>query len=213
MRADCGIGRLAPGTQVWAARRPIYIDQTVMACCNAAYDAAAFHGAREVRLEHLLYALTRVDAAREILEQHGLRTSPAAARRGRGRSSKRCQALEERRAAPWNSRTVLRRAAGRAGQDGVPASVQDLLRVLLGYGRTRRQRRCCCGRQTIRQQLERWGGEPRAGAAEWLAAAATPWPRCSLRPCRSWSVGSIPWKLPCAPWLRTSRLTARRCWS
>ena len=53
---------------------PIPVDQTVLACCNAAYDAALFHGARDVRVEHLLYALTRVDAARDILEQHGVRT-------------------------------------------------------------------------------------------------------------------------------------------
>ena len=68
---------------------PIPVDQTVLACCNAAYDAALFHGARDVRVEHLLYALTRVDAARDILEQHGLRTQQlrrdaAGGHRGRG---------------------------------------------------------------------------------------------------------------------------------
>ena len=54
---------------------PIPVDATVLACCNAAYDAAVFHGTRDVRVEHLLYALTRVDAARDVLEQHGVRTA------------------------------------------------------------------------------------------------------------------------------------------
>jgi hypothetical protein len=52
---------------------PISVDQTALACCNGAYDAAVFFGTREVRPEHLLYALTRVDGAREALEQHGHR--------------------------------------------------------------------------------------------------------------------------------------------
>ena len=32
---------------------PIPVDATVLSCCNGAYDAALFHGAREVRPEHL----------------------------------------------------------------------------------------------------------------------------------------------------------------
>ena len=138
---------------------PIYIDQTVMACCNAAYDAAAFHGAREVRLEHLLYALTRVDAAREILEQHGLRTSQLR----RDAAAAIVEAMPGPGGAPRSSvelETVLRRAAGRAGQDSVPASVQDLLRVLLGYGRDSPSTALLLRSANDPQQLERWGGEP-----------------------------------------------------
>jgi hypothetical protein len=32
----------------------------VEACCNSAYDAAQFHGAAEVQVEHLLHAMTRI---------------------------------------------------------------------------------------------------------------------------------------------------------
>ena len=45
---------------------PIWVDDTVMACCNHAYDVAVAHRSAEVRLEHLLHALTRIDAASEV---------------------------------------------------------------------------------------------------------------------------------------------------
>ena len=115
---------------------PILVDQTVLASSNAAYDAAVFHGARDVRPEHLLYALTRVDAAREILEQHGLRAQQL--RRDAG------MAIADEAPAAGGSKTprsstefetVLSRAAGRTGHDSVPASVHDVLRALLSYGR------------------------------------------------------------------------------
>jgi len=56
-----------------AAQEPIQVDDHVEACCNSAYDAAQFHGAAEVRLEHLLYAMTRVRAAAELMEQLSIR--------------------------------------------------------------------------------------------------------------------------------------------
>ena len=56
-----------------AAQEPIPVDDHVEACCNSAYDAAQFHGAAEVRLEHLLYAMTRIRAAAELMEQLGIR--------------------------------------------------------------------------------------------------------------------------------------------
>ena len=42
------------------SREPIAVDQATLDCCNAAFDLARAHGAREVRLEHLLHALARV---------------------------------------------------------------------------------------------------------------------------------------------------------
>jgi hypothetical protein len=41
----------------------IAVDDTLLATCNHAYEAAVFNGSREVRLEHLVYALARVGAA------------------------------------------------------------------------------------------------------------------------------------------------------
>ena len=158
---------------------PIPVDQTLLACCNAAYDAALFHGARDVRLEHLLYALTRIDAARDVLEQHGVRAhqlrrdaaaaiagdAPAAGSGGRApRSSTEFE-------------NVLRRAAGRAGQDHVPASVHDLMRALLSYGREAPATTLFLRSANDPQQLERWGAEPPAaqhGVSLHAAAALQP---------------------------------------
>jgi hypothetical protein len=157
---------------------PIPVDATVLACCNAAYDAAVFHGTRDVRVEHLLYALTRVDAARDVLEQHGVRT--AQLRRDAagaiadevpvggtgGRTPKASAEFEN----------VLRRAAGRAGQDSVPASVHDLMRAILSYGREAPASALFLRAASDPQQLERWAAAQPAhlggGAVALLQPAA-----------------------------------------
>ena len=46
-----------------ATRKAILVDDTLLATCNHAYEAALFYGSREVRLDHLIYALTRVGGA------------------------------------------------------------------------------------------------------------------------------------------------------
>jgi hypothetical protein len=140
---------------------PIPVDHTLVACCNAAYDAALFHGTRDVRLEHLLYALTRVEAAREVLEQHGVRTqqlrretaaavAAEAPTTGAGNRNPRASAELEH---------LLRRAAGRAGEDSVPASVHDILRVALSYGREAPATALLPRSASDPQQLGRWAAE------------------------------------------------------
>ncbi len=72
-----GNGRRERSNQGSASRTaPIWVDDTVLDCCNYAFDVALAHRSAEVRLEHLLYALTRIDAAAEILESRGLRVVP-----------------------------------------------------------------------------------------------------------------------------------------
>lgn len=140
---------------------PIPVDATVMAVCNAAYDAAAFHGARDVGLPHLVYALTRIEAAREVLEMHGVRTTElrrdaaaaiaeAVPATGPGKVPRSSPELEQ----------TLRRAAGRAGQDSVPASVHDVLRVLLVYDREALASELLLRSANDPEQLERWAAEP-----------------------------------------------------
>jgi len=141
---------------------PIPVDPTVLACCNGAYDAALFHGAREVRPEHLLYALTRVEAARDVLEQHGVRTSVL-----RRETS---AMLNAEQAAGWDGRgsptasadleELLRRAAQRAGQDGVPASVHDVLRAAVTSARDGGAAAVLLHAASDPQALERWASEP-----------------------------------------------------
>src|SRR5262245_56159461 len=46
------------GRGATADSHPIAVDELVLACCNRAYDVAHFHGSADVRLDHLLHALT-----------------------------------------------------------------------------------------------------------------------------------------------------------
>src|SRR5262245_40551695 len=54
---------------------PISVDATVLGCANQAYEMAAAHRAGEVRIEHLLNAMTRIDAAAAALETRGVRVA------------------------------------------------------------------------------------------------------------------------------------------
>jgi hypothetical protein len=142
---------------------PIAVDQTVLACCNGAYDAAVFFGTREVRPEHLLYALTRVDGAREALEQHGIHTQQL-----RRETAAMMSTLEPPGGA-WDGRGVpsaspeledlLRRAASRAGQDGAATTVHDLLRAVLNAGRETGLASIILHAAADPQGLERWAME------------------------------------------------------
>lgn len=113
---------------------PISVDEVVLACCNHAFDVASAHRSEEVRLEHLLHALTRIEAAAEVLHARGIRV--AALRRESatiiageipvsaappGTPPRRSNELAE----------VLRLAAGEAARRNAPASVADILDVLL----------------------------------------------------------------------------------
>jgi ATP-dependent Clp protease ATP-binding subunit ClpA len=141
---------------------PIAVDASVLACCNGAYDAAVFHGAREVRPEHLLYALTRVEPARDVLEQHGVRTQVL--------KREAAALLNSEPTAGWDSRgsptasaefeDLLRRAAQRAGQDGVPASVHDVLRAAVTSAREGGVASVLLHAASDPQALERWASEP-----------------------------------------------------
>lgn len=127
-----------PRATASAARTaPIWVDETLLDCCNHAYDVASAHRAAEVRLEHLIYALTRGDAAAEALEARGVRT--ASLRReaatviateipavhGSGKTNpRRAEAVEE----------VLRLAAAHAYRRQAPAGVADVAYVLLDSG-------------------------------------------------------------------------------
>ena len=116
---------------------PIWVDDIVLDCCNHAYDVASAHRAPEVRLEHLIYALTRLDEAIEALEQRGVRVAslrreaatvvateiPVAG--GNSKTApRRAEAMEE----------LLRLAAAHAYRRQAPAGVADLIHVLLDGG-------------------------------------------------------------------------------
>ena len=101
----------------------IAVDELVLACCNRAYDVAHFHGSADVRLDHLLHAVTHVPAAAQVLTELGIRadtlrreTAVAIAAdtpAGPGRS---CQ---------WPTR--LRRLDGRAAPRRRPGAARHVL--------------------------------------------------------------------------------------
>ncbi len=127
----------SPSPRPPAARSgPIWVDESVLTCANHAYDVALAYRSPEVRLEHLLLAMTRVEAAAQALEARGvrvvsLRRDSAVAIAGEppsggaeGASPRRSPELED----------VLRLASSRASHHGHAASIDDVVQVLTDIG-------------------------------------------------------------------------------
>lgn len=138
---------------------PIWVDDYVMACCNHAYDLALAHRAPEVRLEHLINALTLHEHAAQVLEARGL--SVASLRRESGAAiandipattssglPKRSEGMEE----------ALRLAADHAYPRRTPVTVDDILHVLFDM------KRDLPGLQLLYRNANVWSGNGRNGA-------------------------------------------------
>ena len=113
---------------------PIWVDDTLLACCNHAFDVALAHRSAEVRLEHLVYALTRIETAAEALEARGIRVPVLRRESATVIASEIPVGLPPGKAAPRRSddlEEVLRLAAGNAYRRNAPASVADVLHVIL----------------------------------------------------------------------------------
>ncbi|MEZ5899860.1 MAG: Clp protease [Hyphomicrobiaceae bacterium] len=112
---------------------PIWVDDTVLACSNHAFDIALAHRAGEVRLEHLLNALTRIEAAAEALEARGVRVAALRRESATIIASEIPVGLPNGKGTPRRSdelAEVLRLAAANAARRNAPASIEDLLFVL-----------------------------------------------------------------------------------
>ncbi|MEZ5853701.1 MAG: hypothetical protein R3D67_02750 [Hyphomicrobiaceae bacterium] len=128
----------ARSTSSGSQNDPLWVDEVVLACCNYAFDVAKANGAAEVELEHLVNALTRVDAAARQLEARGvhegqLRRESATLIASEVPAANAGDALAPRRSAELED--VLRRAGDIAYRRGTAAGVDDVLWVLLHYGR------------------------------------------------------------------------------
>lgn len=136
--ADAPHSSRSPPADAPPRTTPIWVDDTLLNCCNHAYDVASAHRAVDVRLEHVIYALTRNEAAAEILESHALSVTNL-------RREAATVVATEIPAAPGHTRTqprrteaveeALRLAAAHAARRQAPAGVPDLLHVLLDSGR------------------------------------------------------------------------------
>ncbi|MFV0294531.1 MAG: hypothetical protein ACK5JT_00220 [Hyphomicrobiaceae bacterium] len=120
------------------ANDPVWVDEVILGCCNYAFDVAQANGAAEVDLEHLVNALTRVDGAARQLEARGvhegqLRRESATLIASEMPASNAGEALSPRRSADFEE--VLRSASELGSRRGGVAGVDEVLWVLLHYGR------------------------------------------------------------------------------
>lgn len=137
-----GAGEVAPGgnATLWGSSdATLWVDETVLACCNNAFDLALAYGAGEVRLAHLLHALTRVDAAVRILEQRGISAPRLRQESATLIVNESPVPLTGERNPPRRSielEDTLRRAVDAARRRGSAAGVEEVLFALLMGSRT-----------------------------------------------------------------------------
>ena len=145
----------------------IAVDELVLACCNRAYDVAQFHGSADVRLDHLLHALTHVPAATQVLTELGIRADILRRETAVAIAADTPAGPADRVNGPRASAALtdaLRRAADPALARHLPASVHDLLRALLGGGPGSPAAHLLMRAAVDPQRLERWRDEPRREA-------------------------------------------------
>jgi hypothetical protein len=173
-----GIDDASPNGGAWShptrgAPEPIHVDEQVEACCNSAYDAAQFHGAAEVRLDHLLHAMTRVKASAELMEQLSIRTGQVRQETAVAIASVAPSHAEGGPRTSMEMEEILRRAAAFAGERKAPATVADLLRAVLGLGRKAPTTVLLMRAATDPASVERWRDEPRRDASQGLSVDAS----------------------------------------
>lgn len=115
---------------------PVLVDDTVLACFNQAYDIAAAHRAGEVRVEHLLNAMTRLDSSAAALETHGIRVvalkrETATIIAGDIPAMPGSSPVSPRRSDDLVE--VLKFATTLAARRNTPVSIDDLLQVLFDH--------------------------------------------------------------------------------
>lgn len=140
----------------------ITVDETLLATCNHAYEAAVFHGSREVRLEHLIYALARVGAAAQILDELGIRPETLRREAALAIASEIPSASAETRTDPVSDDDLvatLRRASDRAAERGTLAGVVDLLRAIVVASRDNATVALLTRASSDPSKLERWREE------------------------------------------------------
>lgn len=193
--AGTGDAKSAPNGPRGAYRNgPIWVDDTVLACSNHAFDVALAHRAGEVRLEHLLHALTRIDAAAEAFEARGVRVAALRRESATIIASEIPVGLPNGKGAPRRSEEfaeVLRLAAVNAVRRNAPAGIEDLLYVLCDQ-RSDLPGLGLLSRHTVRatrepaEPLTRYVAEPRYSAPERTVRVPVEPVRYNPEPARSY---------------------------
>ncbi|MBR2537178.1 MAG: Clp protease [Hyphomicrobium sp.] len=143
------------GQRLTARTGPIWVDDTVLSCANYAFDVALAHRSGDVRIEHFLHAMTRIDVAAEALEMRGVRVAALRRESATIIASEIPVGLTNGKTAPRRSdelADVLRVAANFAGRRNAPATIDDVLNVLFDQ-RTDVQGMALLARHTMRAQV------------------------------------------------------------
>lgn len=116
----------------------IWVDRTVLRCCNQAYEIAIAHRASEVRLEHLVHAMTIVPAAVQVLQSAGI--SDITLRRESGiiisqDSPGNAAGTQQMPQTSAELQDVLRNAATNAYRHRSPVTIDDILETLFDMKR------------------------------------------------------------------------------
>ncbi|HPG88487.1 MAG TPA: Clp protease N-terminal domain-containing protein, partial [Hyphomicrobium sp.] len=109
---------------------PMWVDDTVLSCANYAFDVALAHRSGDVRLEHFLHAMTRIDVAAEALEARGVRVAALRRESATIIASEIPVGLTNGNGVPRRSEEladVLRFAATNADRRSAPATIEDVL--------------------------------------------------------------------------------------
>lgn len=132
------LASVGAATMASARDTTLWIDEPLLACCNNAFDLALAHGAADVRLEHLLHALSRVDAVVRLLERHGVSVSRLRRESAAMIVGEAPVALISDRGPPRRSiefEDALHRAVDIAQHRGAVAGVEDALIAILASTR------------------------------------------------------------------------------
>lgn len=116
----------------------LYVEDAVLACCNHAYDLALAYRAPEVRLEHLINAMTRTDAAVAVMAAQGIDITSLRHDTATLIAAEAPMNYAAQRPTPRRSQDLadaLHTAATAAEMRRGPISVNDLLQTLLGMKR------------------------------------------------------------------------------
>lgn len=111
----------------------LMVDEVVLACCNHAFDLALAHRAREVRVEHLLNAMARTDAAMAVMAGYGIDIAGLRQDTAHVIASDATAVPGSERLSPRRSQEladILNHAAGSAARRSASATIADVLHAL-----------------------------------------------------------------------------------
>ncbi len=152
--------QLQPSSAESDLQAALYVDDAVLACCNHAYDLALAYRAPEVRLEHLINAMTRTDAAVAVMAAQGIDVTGLRHDTATLIAAEAPIIYAAERPTPRRSEDLadaLNAAAAAAEMRREPISVNDLLHILLGMNREQ------SGLVMLKRNAQGW---PQRGSSE-----------------------------------------------